>query len=105
MFVLQFDADKMGNDEYSDSYRNKLNRDMDNMEYMLLKTWESHDKCLRKYGGLMRESFERVSSYFSEIELMNLHRTSKSNTLAQVYFGFNLKDINIECEKKCFFLK
>lgn len=74
----------MGNDEYSDSYRDKLNRDMDNMEYILLKTWESHDKCLRKYGTLMQESLERVASYFSETELMDLHRTSKNETLSQV---------------------
>lgn len=81
---LQFERDKMGSGEYSDGFREKLNRDLITMELALLGIWESHDKCFRKYTSLMKGSLEAVSSYLNETELTNLHRKSKDETLTQV---------------------
>lgn len=78
----------MESDEYSGCQRDKLIRDLDNIEYSLFKIWESFDKYLREYNHLMKKSIDDVPSYLTKTELLKLHRNSMQQTLEQVRYQY-----------------
>lgn len=94
----------MGENEHSDNYREILNCDLEKIEYTLLKTWASYDRCIKKYEGAMKKSFDGNTPYFSEANLMKLHRNSKHKILTQVCCLLSCLLIN-SIQKNTFFLQ
>lgn len=74
----------MGNAEVSNGFREKLGRDLTELQSALIKVSEAYNKYLNIYADSMQKLLIETKSYMDQSELMKLHQAKKTEVIAQL---------------------
>lgn len=75
----------MGDVEITESFREKLEHDLNHLQVALAKVFESYHDCLDHYTNLLQKSIQDIDSYFSPNDLIKLHLNTKNEAKTQVF--------------------
>lgn len=81
---LQFNTEKLGNQENIVDLHDKLLEYLEQLEINLNKTMASSIKCMQSYSDNMQRSFENITSYLNQSSLDELHENAKNQSMSQV---------------------
>lgn len=74
----------MGNDEISNSFREKLGQGLDEVQMKIDRMLNFFRDSLNIYSNLMQNSLNNVYSYADEKALIKMHQNAKNEAIAQV---------------------
>lgn len=90
MISSQFESRKL-DDGTTDSARENLKQDMDNLLLELITISELYNDNLKLYSDTLKGTIDSADPYLSQSELVKLHRTTKKEAHSQVWFMFIVK--------------
>lgn len=81
---LQFDSRSLGNEVVSKSYREELEKNLNDFHSTLVKVSEACHKYLTFYDDSMKAAHDGTIPFLKRSELMQLHQNTNNGALAQV---------------------
>lgn len=81
---LKFDSRKMGDDDISRDFRQKLDRDVENFHFALNSTLNFYNESLNLYSDSMQKSLDEHETFFKSTQLMELNEETKKIAVSQV---------------------
>ena len=81
---MQFASKQMGDDLISNRALQKLERNLDDLQSLVNKMLTFIGDSLNAYMNSMQKSIDQTKTYFNEMDLMELHQTTKNGSIAEV---------------------
>lgn len=81
---LKFDSRKLGDAEITSSFREKLSRDLTELQATLIKVSETYNRLLNSYAESMQQVLIGTTSFVDQGELIRLQQVKKTEAVAQV---------------------
>lgn len=74
----------MGDAEITNSFREKLSRDLTELQATLITVSETYNRLLNSYAELMQQVLIDTKSFVDQGELIRLQQVKKTEAVAQV---------------------
>lgn len=74
----------MGDIEISNSFREKLISDMENVQSIAEQVMSSFNNCTSLYRNTMTDSLRQVPAFFTQFDLMVIHQNAKTTAITEV---------------------